>query len=234
MLAQTALRYGIRLDDAQIDRFRAYLALLQEWSPRANLVSDASEDVVVRRHFVESLALGAALRQREILRPSSRVLDLGAGAGFPGVPIKIAWPSIELTLIEATAKKTAFLRALAETLALDQISVETGRAEELGHRTDLRGAFDLALARAVAPLPTLLELALPFVRVGGRLIAVKGSRAQAELAAAARALEILGGRPFTVPLDVPGPKQTIVAVLKQRETPPAYPRRAGVPRRSPL
>ena len=146
------------------------------------------------RHFLESIALGAALREREMLRPDAAVLDVGAGAGFPGVLLKIAWPGIRLTLIEATAKKTAFLSALVEALAFGERRVLTGRAETLAHDPALRGRFDLVVARAVAPLPALLELTLPFARVGGRVVTPKGSRAELEIAASARALEVLGGR----------------------------------------
>ncbi len=234
VLIANAAAYGVRLSPDQVLLFERYLALLREWSDRANLVGDVDPDVVQRRHFLESIALGAALREREILRPESRVLDVGAGAGFPGVVLKIVWPDLHLTLIEATAKKTAFLAALVDALAIPDIAVITGRAETLGHATKLRGQFDLVVARAVAPLPALIELALPFARVSGRLVTPKGSRAAEEIAGAENALRILGGKVFAVPFAVPGPPQTLVAVLKQRETPADYPRRPGVPAKSPL
>jgi 16S rRNA (guanine527-N7)-methyltransferase len=226
--------YGISLSAGQLAQFARYLDLLSEWSQRMNLVGDADPAVVVQRHFLESIAFGAALREREILRPGARVLEVGAGAGFPGLVLKIAWPSIELTLIEATAKKAAFLFAAVEALGLAGTGVLAGRAEELAHDPELRGAFDLVVARAVAPLPALLELTLPFARVGGRVAAPKGSRAAEEIAAASNALRVLGGRLVSMPLRVPGPAQTLVVVVKQRETPPDYPRRPGVPARSPL
>ena len=233
-LSRDSEAHGVRLTAAQLEQFETYQRLLVEWSGRVNLVGDTDPDIVRQRHFVESLALGAALREREILRPDSRVLDLGAGAGFPGVVLKIAWPGIRLTLLEATAKKAAFLSALVEALGLDETPVVTGRAETLGQDPTLRGAFDLVVARAVAPLPVLLELALPFARVGGRLVTPKGSRASDEIAAAANALSVLGGKVFTAPLLVLGPPQTLVAVVKMRETPAEYPRRPGVPAKSPL
>ena len=233
-LSRDSEAYGVRLTPAQLEQFGTYQRLLIEWSERVNLVGDTDPDVVRQRHFVESLALGAALREREILRPDSRVLDLGAGAGFPGVVLKIAWPGIRLTLLEATAKKAAFLSALVEALGFDETPVLTGRAEALGHDPALRGAFDLVLARAVTRLPALLEMALPFARVGGRLVTPKGSRASDEIAAAAHALSVLGGKVFTAPLLVPGPAQTLVAVVKERETPAEYSRRPGMPAKSPL
>src|SRR6266852_5221906 len=103
----------------QLDQFGRYLSLLTDWSQRANLVGNASPDVVVRRHILESIALGAALREREILRPDARVIDIGAGAGFPGLVIKVVWPSVDMTLLDATAKKTAFLEAVVSDLALN-------------------------------------------------------------------------------------------------------------------
>jgi 16S rRNA (guanine527-N7)-methyltransferase len=234
VLEREAQTYGARLSEAQIAQFERYLTLLTQWSARANLVGDVAPEVVQRRHFLESIALGAALREREVLRPGSDVLDVGAGAGFPGVVLKIVWPSIRLTLLEATAKKTAFLSELTAELGLDETVVLTGRAETLGHDPALRGRFDLVVARAVASLPALLELTLPFARTGGRIATPKGSRAQAELLESKRALQVLGGKAFAVPLRVPGPPQTLIVVVKQRETPAAYPRRAGLPVKSPL
>jgi 16S rRNA (guanine527-N7)-methyltransferase len=233
-LAREASVYGIKLTAVQIDQFRRYLELLTDWSQRANLVGDGDPAVVVRRHMLESIAFGAALREREILRPDARVLDLGAGAGFPGLVLKIVWPVLTLTMIDATAKKTAFLSAVVDALELHDTTAITGRAETLAHDDTLRGTFDLVAARAVAPLAVLLELALPFARVGGRMASPKGSRASAEIAAAARALEVFGGKLFSVPLHVSGPPQTLVVVAKQRETPPEYPRRTGLPARAPL
>lgn len=234
LLPREASRYGVRLDELQVARFQRYLDLLREWSQRTNLVSDTDAAVVQRRHFLESIALGAALREREILRPDARVVDVGAGAGFPGVVLKIVWPAVRLTLIEATKKKTAFLSALINALELDDTPVVTGRAEALAHDDTLRERFDLAVARAVAPLPTLLELTLPFVRVGGRVVTPKGSRAEDEAAASAEALRILGAKLVVVPFDVPGPQQHLVAAIKLRPTPAEYPRRDGVPAKSPL
>lgn len=234
LLTREAPGYGVVLSEAQIERFERYLALLETWSEHTNLVGNPDSEVVQRRHFLESIALGAALRERQLLRPGTRVVDIGAGAGFPGIPIQIAWPELKLTLIEATAKKTQFMAEVVSALGLESTRVVTGRAETLGHDPELRGAFDLVLARAVARLPILVELALPFARVGGRVVAPKGSRAESEVAAAKQALEVLGGRAFVVPFQVPGPPQTIVVMLKERETPEAYPRREGVPAKAPL
>ena len=233
-LREIAASHGVTLSAEQLTQFDTYARMLADWAQRANLVGDASRDVVERRHFGESIAFGSALRERELLRPDSRVLDVGAGAGFPGLVLKICWPGIGLALLEATAKKTAFLSAAVGALGLSAVEVFTGRAEDLGHEAALRARFDVVVARAVAPLPTLLELGLPFARVGGRLAAVKGSRAEEEVRAARRALELLGARVVLMPLRVPGPAQRIIVAAKLRETPSEYPRRAGVPAKQPL
>jgi 16S rRNA (guanine527-N7)-methyltransferase len=233
-LKQDARTYDVTLSEAQLDQFQRYLSLLTAWSARVNLVGDVDPDIVRQRHFLESVAVGAALRERQILRPAADVLDVGAGAGFPGVVLKIVWPSLRLTLLEATAKKTAFLDEVVATLALDHVDVLTGRAEALGNEAALRGRFDLVVARAVAPLPVLLELTLPFVHIGGRVATPKGSRVAAEIAASGHALAVLGGKAFSVPLDVPGPPQTLVIIAKERATPVTYPRRPGIPAKAPL
>jgi 16S rRNA (guanine527-N7)-methyltransferase len=229
-----AAEHGVRLSDAQLEQFGRYHALLHDWSSRANLVGNPDVDVVARRHFLESIAFGAALREREILRPDAAIIDVGSGAGFPGVPIKIVCPSVSLTLLEATKKKVEFLEALVSALDLTDTRVMCSRAETLAHDAGFREQFDLALARAVAPLPVLLEWTLPFVRVGRRVATIKGSRAAAELFDARGALETLGGRAFSFGLNVPGPPQTVVVVSKQRRTPEQYPRRAGAARKAPL
>jgi 16S rRNA (guanine527-N7)-methyltransferase len=233
-LIQGARAYGVTLSDTNVSQFERYLALLSEHAAHVNLVGSTEPELIVRRHFLESMALGAALRERGIMLDGAKVLDLGAGAGFPGVVLKVVWPPLRLTLLDATAKKTAFLETLVDGLGLEDVEVATGRAEALAHDARWRGRFDVVVARAVAPLPVLVELGLPFARVGGYLVSPKGSRAAAELAGARRALEVVGGEAESWPFEVPGPKQTLVAVRKLRETPASYPRREGVPAKSPL
>lgn len=234
IVAQESQRYGVRFTESQMGRMQQYHDLLIERSPLVNLIANTDSETIQRRHILESIALGAALREREILRPTSNVLDVGAGAGFPGLVLKIAWPQIELTLIEATAKKAAFLSDVVVALSLDETRVLTGRAEDLAHDAGLRGAFDLVVARAVAPLPTLLELTLPFARLRGHVATPKGSRAAAEVEAASRAATVLAARIFSIPFGVPGPPQTLVVARKDALTPPEFPRRPGLPAKRPL
>lgn len=234
IVADEAPTYGVRLSAGQHEQLQRYHDVLIDRSVTLNLVSDASSDVIQRRHILESVAFGAALREREILKPDSSVADVGAGAGFPGLVMAIVYPGIELTLIEATGKKAAFLEAAVAEVGIGRARVFAGRAEELGHNDALRGAFDLVVARAVAPLRELVEITLPFARVGGRVATPKGSRGAQELAEAKGALQKLGARAFSFPLGVPGPPQTVIVVRKNAPTPPLYPRRPGQPAKKPL
>ena len=239
ILVHGARQLGVELDARQLDLFERYYRLLKSASTRISLTSVTGYEAVQQRHFLESLALLAALRQVDLLVPGrrERVLDLGAGAGLPGLPLKIAAPDLRLTLLEATARKAAFLRQAADELALEQVEVLTGRAEEVARQADRREGYDLVVARAVAPLPALLELALPFLRIGGVLAAPKGSGARQEVTRAERALGLLGGELLSVaPLAVPGAQRRpwLVLVRKVAPTPEAYPRRPGIPGKRPL
>jgi 16S rRNA (guanine527-N7)-methyltransferase len=239
LLASGAAELGLDLSSDQLTRFERYYTLLEAGRRRAALTSVAGSELVQRRHFLESLALLRALEKAAILaaQEPADILDLGSGAGLPGLPMKIARPHLRLTLLDATAKKTSFLRELVAELTLPDVRVLTGRAEELGRDGLHREAYDVVVARAVAPLAALLELALPFLKVGGALATPKGSGAQRELAEAQRALGVLGGTLISdAPLDVPGGhhRQTLILVRKTAPTPEKYPRRPGLPRKRPL
>ncbi len=164
-------------------------------------------------------------------------IDIGSGAGFPGLPIRIARPDLSLTVLEATAKKARFIELLVGSLGLTGVTMIHGRAEELAHEAAHRGVYGLAVARAVAPLPTLVELAVPFLRIGGHLAAPKGSAAPREVLSAENALRLCGAEVIAMrPLNVagPGPTPTLVLMRKVAETPDAYPRRPGIPGKRPL
>jgi 16S rRNA (guanine527-N7)-methyltransferase len=239
ILVSGARELGVELDAHQLDLFERYYRLLKSASSRMSLTSVTGYEAVQQRHFLESLALLPALRQADLLASGGRerVLDLGAGAGLPGLPLKIAVPDLSLTLLEATARKAAFLRQAVSELALEQVEVLLGRAEEVARQADRRQAYELVVARAVAPLPTLLEMALPFLRIGGVLAAPKGSRAPQEVTRSERALGLLGGTLLSVtPLAIPGAphRPWLVLVRKVAPTPEVYPRRPGIPAKRPL
>ena len=185
------------------------------------------------------MAFGAALRYAGLLRNDTWVVDVGSGAGFPGLPLRLLWPDLRLTLIEATGRKAAFLRETVAALGLGSVEVLAVRAEAAGHDPALRGRFDLALSRAVAPLAVLAELTLPLLRVGGASAGIKGSRLDAEIVAARPAVARLGGGavrqltpPAGVALDEPSPRFFVLP--KARPTPADLPRRSGVTSSNPL
>jgi 16S rRNA (guanine527-N7)-methyltransferase len=228
-------RLRIDLSLVQSEAFETYYEELSSARKRISLTSLRDRESIERRHFLESLALLRAVEDAGAL--GSPVIDIGSGAGFPGVPIKIARPDLEMTLLEATEKKAVFLGGLIVRLGLSGVRVVHGRAEDVAHDREQREVYTLALARAVAPLPTLVELALPFVRVGGYLATPKGSAAAREMREAANALRVCGGAIVQMSkLDVPppGPAPTLVLVRKFAETPERYPRRPGVPSKRPL
>ncbi|MCY4364662.1 MAG: 16S rRNA (guanine(527)-N(7))-methyltransferase RsmG [Chloroflexi bacterium] len=237
LLAQSAVELGLLLDAPQLEQFEIYYRELADWNTRMNLTSVIDYPEVQVKHFLDSLTLLPALGGR--LPENARVVDVGAGAGFPGLPLKLVQPDLSLTLVESTGKKAGFLRHMAETLGLESVEVYTGRAETLAHQPELRETHDVALARGLARLPTLLEITLPFVRQGGVVAAWKhgGEGLREELASARNALQTLGGHVRSIyPVKATGLEDNrVVAVIeKVRETPDDYPRRNGVPRKQPL
>jgi 16S rRNA (guanine527-N7)-methyltransferase len=196
--------------------------------------SGTTREDLYGRHFPEALAALSAIQQREIM--PSPMIDIGSGGGLPGIVVKIARPDIGATLLEATRKKADFLDEAVRNLELDGATVVAERAENAGRDELHRAAYRLVIARAVAPLPALLELALPFLSAGGMLVAMKGSEAKAEVAASARALKELGGEVEDVVIPaaaLPNPF-ALVFVRKVADTPANYPRRPGIPAKRPL
>lgn len=237
LLARTAEGLGLPLNAQQLQQFEEYYHQLIAANRRVSLTSITDYQEVQRRHFGESLAVGAALYRAGVLKPGegARVLDLGAGAGFPGLPMRIVHPALRLTILEATRKKTTFLERLLTRLSLEDVAVITGRAEAVARDPAHREGYDLVLARAVAPLAVLVELALPLLGLDGFLAAPKGSRAPQEMAEAGRALALCGGRIVSAdPLPSPALPLTLVLVEKIALTPAAYPRRPGIPTKRPL
>ncbi len=227
---------GIALTRSHLRLFQLYYEELVEWNRRFNLTAITDYEAVQVRHFVDSLSCLMALPIAD-LRSGARVVDVGTGAGFPGLPLKILCPEMRLTLLEATRKKVEFLDYMVERLDIEDVHIIHGRAEELGRRPSHREVYDWALARAVAEMPTLVEYLLPLVRVGGRVLAQKGEGAMAEVHAADEAIRILGGHVRRlVPVDLHGVAETryLVVVDKVATTPARYPRRPGVPAKRPL
>ncbi len=233
-LIEGARRLGIVLTPAQIATFSRYRRELLDWNTRTNLTAITLPDEVKVKHFLDSLSFVLALPDGP--RAGMRVLDIGSGGGFPGVPLRIACPGIRLTLLESARKKTDFLRHLVSTLGLPDVEVVTDRAETRAHDPAYREQFDLVLARAVAETAELAELALPFCAIGGVAVLGKLSDTVAEVERAAKAIAMTGGRLLRVlPVELPGLSgRTLIVLEKERPTPPAYPRRPGMPHKRPL
>jgi 16S rRNA (guanine527-N7)-methyltransferase len=232
---QTAARrqFGVALSPRQIESFAAYSEALVAWNARFNLTAIHEPAEVEVKHFLDSLTVVPHLGRTG----AGRLVDVGSGAGFPGLPIKIACPAWRVTLIEATGKKADFCRHVVQQLGLDGVEVIHARAEEVGQLEAHRQRYDVAVARAVAGMRVLAEYLLPLVRVGGRAIAQKGESGPEEAHAAEKAVGLLGGRlRQVVPVELPGVADSryLVILEKVAATPPDYPRRSGLPARHPL
>ncbi len=235
LLLAGAAKIGVALSPRQAEQFERFGRALLDWNRRMNLTAIDSWDDIQTKHFLDSLTVALALPGR--LGPSARLLDVGAGAGFPGIPLKIAFPGMLLTLLEATRKKCAFLRHVVAELELVGVEVIAGRAEDVARDPGRREAYEIVVARALAPMPTLAELTLPFCAVAGTVVAMKKGEIASELTRARRAIELLGGRLREArPVAAPGLEDGRILVLidKVAPTPGAYPRRAGVPAKRPL
>ncbi len=236
LLIRETAAMGLPLDGGQLEQFERYYRELVAWNRRVNLTTILDWPAVQVQHFLDSLTCALVLPAAARAAPYA-VVDVGAGAGFPGLPLKILLPHIRLTLIESVTKKAAFLEHVVGALSLDGVAVLAQRAEEAGRHPDHRQRYDLAVARAVAAMAVLAEYALPLVRLGGLLVAQKGREVGEELAAAAGAFATLGGelrevRPMHLP-GLEGPRHLVI-VEKVRPTPERYPRRPGMPEKRPI
>jgi 16S rRNA (guanine527-N7)-methyltransferase len=229
-----AQQFNLSLTDAQLSAFERYSQELIAWNERVNLTRIVEPAEVVLKHFLDSLSVYQVLQE---LSPTLSLIDVGSGAGFPGLPLKIALPGLRLTLLESTGKKTAFLQHVIQVLNLTGVTVLTARAEEAGRRRDQRERYDVAVARAVAPLPVLAEYTLPLIKVGGWAVMQKGQHPAEEVKEAANALGILGGKVNQIlAVVVPGlaAERHLVVIQKNKPTPPQYPRRPGLPAQKPI
>ena len=235
ILAEGARELGIELSGQQLDQFQRYYDVLIDWAERVSLTAVRDEEGVQRRHFLESAALVPVLAEEGLSLRGRSLIDVGSGAGIPGVPLKIIEPSLRLTLVEAKQRKAEFLRALLPELGFDDVTILTRRAEEAGHDPAQREQYDFAVAKALAPLRTLVELTLPFVQMGGVVIAPKGKEAEREGKEARDALETLNGSLRAIAdLPLSEPAQKVVLVDKVLPTPHRFPRRPGIPAKRPL
>lgn len=235
-LIRGASELGINLTDRHLVAFETCYEALVAWNKRFNLTAITEWEAVLIRHFLDSLSCLKAIHQRE-LSAGAMVVDVGTGAGYPGIPLKIVCPGIRLTLVEATRKKVAYLEHLIDKLRLQDVRAIHARAEELGQDPAHRERYDWAVARAVARLPTLVEYLLPLVRVGGATLSQKGQDAPAEVQEAAYAISTLGGEVRQlVPVELRGLAETryLVVVDKVASTPLKHPRRPGIPDKRPL
>lgn len=230
ILRKGAGEFGVSLDDSRISLLLSYKDILLEWNEKINLTAIEEDRDFIIKHFIDSLSIIPYLKN------ASNLIDVGTGAGFPGLPLKIARPSLEVTLLDSLEKRTVFLKHVIDSLSLTGISAIHSRAEDAGKSPQYREKFDVAVARAVAALPVLLEYCMPLVKVGGIFIAMKGSSTE-EIESAHKALDILGGKIEEInELNLPDSdiKRNIIIVKKFRQIPTKYPRKAGKPAKEPL
>ena len=224
---------NILLSDQQKHQFERYFELLVEWNERINLTAITDKEEVYLKHFYDSIA---PILQGLIPNENIKLLDIGAGAGFPSLPMKILYPQLDVTIIDSLNKRINFLQLLAQELDLDDVHFYHGRAEDLAQDKNFRAQYDFVTARAVARMQVLSELTIPYLKVGGKLLALKASNAPEELLEAKNALNLLFSKvednlSYVLPN---GDPRYITVVEKKKETPNKYPRKAGMPNKRPL
>jgi 16S rRNA (guanine527-N7)-methyltransferase len=234
LLLEGAKEWGLTLTPQEVETFALYYEQLVLWNERVNLTSITDYEGVQVKHFLDSLS---CLRVLDTLSPDANCIDIGAGAGFPGLPLKIARARMRVTLLESVRKKVAFLEHVVEELGLRSVEVVRERAEDLARQPAHRERYDVAVGRAVAQMATLAEYGLPLVRLGGILLAQKGTQIEGEVESALPAIELVGGRLREVQtVFLPGlsDPRHLVVVEKVAPTPNKYPRRTGMPGKRPL
>lgn len=232
-MRQAAHAYGVTLTEAQLTEFVCYHDLLLEWNEKVNLTAITEPEQVAVKHMIDSLSC----YKEAWFAPGAAVIDVGTGAGFPGLPLKILRGDLQLTLIDSLNKRVKFLSAVAEHLGLQDVEVVHVRAEDGARKRAYRENFAVAVSRAVARLRVLAELCLPFVRVGGCFIALKGAQYREEMEEAESAIALLGGRIAAVEtVKLPGldDMRAVIYIEKVKKTPKIYPRKAGIPEKNPL
>ena len=233
LLSKGALTLDVDLKDAEINRFIKYKELLKDWNTKINITAITNDDEIDTKHFLDSLTPFVT----DIFNGSKKVIDIGTGGGFPGVPLKIVNPDLNITLLDSLNKRIVFLNEVIEQLGLEDIEAVHGRAEELSITLKYREQYDICVSRAVASLDTLSEYCIPFVKVGGYFVSMKGPDIDEELKSSKNAIDTLGGRIVDAKLiEIPETDivHSLIIIQKIRQTPTKYPRGGGKPRKNPL
>lgn len=226
-----AKKMDISINDVQIEKFYKYMQLLLEWNEKINLTAITEEEDVILKHFIDSLTI------IKYIKKDDKIIDVGTGAGFPGIPIKIIMEDTQIVLMDSLNKRINFLNNVIEELELDGIEAIHSRAEELGKNKEYREKFDIATSRAVANMSTLSEYLVPFVKIKGIIICMKGSSIEEELNEARKAISVLGGKIIELSdflLSDTDIKRHNVIIEKVKQTPNMYPRKAGIPSKEPI
>lgn len=224
-------KINCKLNDNQLEQFYTYMDLLLEWNNKINLTAITEPEEVITKHFLDSLTI------LKYIKDNTQIADIGTGAGFPGLPLKIANPSLSVTLVDSLNKRINFLNEVIEQIGIDHIKTIHNRAEDFGQNKEYREMFDVAVSRAVARLNVLVEYLLPAVKVGGICICMKGPDAQEEIDEAENAIKLLGGRIadiFEFVLPDTDLNRTIIIIEKVKNTPNKFPRKSGMPSKNPL
>ena len=222
---------GVRFLVEQAEQFFDYMNLLIEWNEKMNLTAITDPDEIILKHFIDSITI---LNEIE---DNSKIVDVGTGAGFPGIPLSIMNPTLRVTLVDSLNKRLIFLQEVVNKLGLKNVEIIHARAEEFGQNKIYREKFDIATSRAVANLSTLSEYLIPLVKVGGKVISMKAAEAQEEINEAKKAIEVLGGKiekidEFNLPQSDIG--RTVIIIRKEKQTPSKYPRKPGTPSKEPI
>lgn len=228
-MAEESEKIGIKLPDEQLNEFYEYMQLLLEWNEKMNLTAITDPEEVIKKHFVDSITI------KKYIKEENRLIDVGTGAGFPGIPLKIVDKSIKLTLLDSLNKRINFLNEIIEKLNLKEVNTIHSRAEEYA-KNKVRESYDVAVSRAVADLPILLEYLMPYVKLNGICICMKGPKAQKELERSKKAINILGGKlekveKITIDEEM---ERNLIIIRKIKDTPNKYPRKAGIPTKNPI
>ena len=237
-LKSVCSKMNIEVSGDKLERFYLFYKLLTEYNKRYNLTAITEEQDVIYKHFVDSLSIMMCKDHEEINELNDRyVIDVGTGAGFPGIPLKIVNPDMKLTFLDSVNKKLDFIREVCRQFNFKDTEVKHGRAEDFGKDKEYRERFDICLSRAVAALPVLSELCIPFVKKGGLFISYKGSEFENEIKNSKQAVKILGGSIISVnSFNIPDTdiKRALIIIRKEKNTPKEYPRKAGIPVKHPL